>query len=93
MTGMAGMCFLMEGSTMKEGRYSENIRKGVTWYLKRSQSNGLLGNPNNPTEASRYMYGQGFGTLFLACVYGEEDDDKKRKDLEKLLSKAVLFMR
>src|SRR5207248_1393287 len=58
----------------------------------RSQPNGLLGDPRNPTEATRYMYGQGFGTLFLACVYGEEDDDKRRKELEKLLTKAIEFI-
>ena len=77
---------------MKEGKYSENIRKAVMWYLKRSQPNGLLGNANNPNEAARYMYGQGFGTLFLASVYGEEDDEKRRKELEKLLPKAVQFI-
>src|SRR5947209_20404475 len=38
------------------------------------------------------MYGQGFGTLFLASVYGEEDDEKRRKDLEKLLTKAIEFI-
>jgi hypothetical protein len=92
MTGIAGMCMLMEGSTLKEGKYSDNIRKAVNWYLKHSQASGMLGNPNNPTETGRYMYGQGFGTLFLASVYGEEDDDKKRKELEKLLTKAVLFI-
>ena len=91
MTGLAGMCFLMEGSTIKDGKYSDNIRRATNWYLKRSQANGLLGNPNNPTESSRYMYGHGFGLLFLSCVYGEEDDEKKRKELEKLLTKAVLF--
>jgi hypothetical protein len=91
MTGLSGMCFLLEGSTMKEGKYSENIRKAVNWYLKRSQNNGLLGNPANPTESARYLYGHGFGMLFLACAYGEEDDDKKRKQLEKLLTKAVEF--
>jgi len=92
MTGLAGMCFLMEGSTAKEGKYAKNIAKARDWYLKRSQANGMLGNPNNPTETGRYMYGQGFGTLFLASVYGEEDDEKKRKDLEKLLTKSVLFI-
>jgi len=91
MTAMAGMCFLMEGSTIKEGKYSDNIRRATKWFLKRSQANGLLGNPNNPTESSRYMYGHGFGMLFLSSVYGEEDDEKSRKELEKLLSKAVLF--
>jgi hypothetical protein len=92
MSGIAGMCFLMEGSTLREGKYSQNIRKAVEWFMKRSQNNGLLGDPRNPTEATRYMYGQGFGTLFLASVYGEEDDEKRRKDLEKLLTKAVEFI-
>jgi Prenyltransferase and squalene oxidase repeat len=91
MTGLAGMALLMEGSTMREGKYSQNIKKAVEWFMKRSQPNGLLGNPNNPTEASRYMYGHGFGLLFLASVYGEEEDEKRRKDLEKLLTKAVEF--
>ena len=50
--------------------------------MERSQPNGLLGNPNNPTEAGRYMYGHGFGLLFLASVYGEEEDEKRRKELE-----------
>ena len=91
MTGLAGMAMLMEGSTMREGKYSSNIKKAVEWFVKRSQPNGLLGNPNNPTEASRYMYGHVFGLLFLASVYGEEEDEKRRKDLEKLLTKAVEF--
>src|SRR5262245_29195276 len=91
MTGLAGMALLMEGSTMREGKYSQNIKKAVEWFMKRSQTNGLLGNPANPSEASRYMYGHGFGLLFLASVYGEEEDEKRRKDLEKLLTKAVEF--
>jgi hypothetical protein len=91
MTGLAGMCFLMEGSTLREGKYSPHLRKAVDWFLKRSQPNGLLGNPNNPTEANHYMHGHGFALLFLACVYGEEEDEKRRRDLEKLLTKAVDF--
>ena len=38
------------------------------------------------------MYGQGFGTLFLASVYGEEEDKDQRKKLEKVLKKAVEFI-
>ncbi|MGL4421153.1 MAG: prenyltransferase/squalene oxidase repeat-containing protein, partial [Gemmataceae bacterium] len=70
MTALAGMCMLMEGSTLREGKYSDNLVKAVTWFMQRSQPNGLLGNPANPTESSRYMYGHGFGLLFLASVYG-----------------------
>jgi Prenyltransferase and squalene oxidase repeat len=91
MTALAGMCFLMEGSTLREGKYSSHLRKAVDWFLKRSQPNGLLGNPNNPTEANHYMHGHGYAMLFLACVYGEEEDEKRRRDLERILTKAVEF--
>jgi hypothetical protein len=94
MTALAGMCFLMEGSTLKEGKYSDQIQKAVNWFLspQRQQANGLLGNIQNPTESSRYMYGHGFGTMFLASVYGEEEDREQREKLEKTLKKAVEFI-
>ncbi len=91
MTALAGMAMLMEGSTLREGKYSDNIVKAVNWFMQRSQPNGLLGNPNNPTESSRYTYGHGFGLLFLASVYGEEEDMERRKKLETMLKKAVEF--
>lgn len=91
MTALAGMAMLMEGSTLREGKYSDNLVRAVDWFMKRSQSNGLLGNPNNPTEQQRYTYGHGFGMLFLASVYGEEEDMERRKKLEVMLKKAVEF--
>lgn len=94
MTALAGMAMLMEGSTIREGKYSDQIRKAVNWFLapNRVRENGLLGDPNNPTESQRYMYGQGFGTLFLACIYGEEEDMAQRKKLEAVLTKGVDFI-
>lgn len=91
MTALAGMCLLMEGSTLREGKYSDNLLKAVQWFMVRNQPNGMIGNPNNPTEAQRYMYGHGFGMLFLASVYGEEDDADRRKKLEAILKKGVDF--
>jgi hypothetical protein len=91
MTGLAGISMLMEGSTCREGKYADNLSKAVEWYLKRSQPNGLLGTPSNPSESSRYTYGHGYGMLFLACAYGEEEDPATRKKLETLLKKAVEF--
>jgi hypothetical protein len=92
-TGVAGMAMLMEGSTLREGKYSDQIQKAVNWYLApaRQQPNGLLGAVQNATESSRYMYGHGFGTMFLASVYGEEEDNEQRKKLEAVLTKAVEF--
>ncbi len=91
MTGMAGVALLMEGSTLREGKYAQNIRKAVDWFMVRAQPNGLLGNPNQPGEMGRYMYGHGFGLLFLACVYGEEEDGDRRKKLEEILTRAVKY--
>jgi hypothetical protein len=88
-TALAGLALLMEGSTPKEGKYSDQLSKAVDWFLKRSQTNGLLGTP--ATEGGRYIYGHGFGMLFLACVYGEEEDPATRKKLEGLLKRAVEF--
>jgi hypothetical protein len=91
MTALAGMAMLMEGSTLREGKYSDNLVKAVNWFMARSQPNGLLGNPNNATESARYTYGHGYGMLFLASVYGEEEDGDRRKKLEAILKKAVEF--
>ena len=73
---------------LREGKYADNIRRAVDWLMDRAQPNGLIGNPNNPTEAGRYMYGHGFGMLFLASVYGEEEDGDRRKKLEEILTKG-----
>jgi len=93
MTALGGMVLLMEGSTIKDGKYAENIRKAVDWFMEpgRCQRNGLIGNPNNATEAGRYMYGHGFGLLFLSQIYGEEEDAQRRKKLEGILARAVDF--
>src|SRR5262245_1855285 len=91
MTALAAMTMLMEGSTLREGKYSDHLRRAVDWLMDRAQNTGQIGNPNNPTEAARYMYGHGFSLNFLACVYGEEEDADRRRKLEQVLTKAVEF--
>src|SRR6267143_485466 len=66
MTGLAGLAMLMEGSTVRDGKYATNIRKATDWLMDRSQKgqrNGLIGNPDHPSEQGRYMYGHGFAML------------------------------
>lgn len=96
MTGLAGLALLMEGSTVREGEYAKNIRAATDWLMERSMKgnnrDGLIGNPDHPTEIGRYMYGHGFGTLFLACVYGEEDDKERRDRLKDILTRAVKYI-
>jgi hypothetical protein len=96
MTGLAGMALLMEGSTVKEGKYAAHIRRAVDFLMEKSQDaqqrDGLIGDTTIPTEAGRYMYGHGFATLFLASVYGDETDSKKRARLKDILTRAVKYI-
>ncbi len=91
MTALAGMALLAEGSTPHQGKYAKEIDNAAEYLLSRVQKNGLIGNPADVREQQRYMYGHGFSTMFLAQVYGEENDERRRKELEKVLTKAVEF--
>src|SRR5262245_35087109 len=52
MTALAGLAFLMEGSTVREGKYAANVRKAADWLMARSMRggnrDGLIGNPDHP---------------------------------------------
>jgi hypothetical protein len=91
MTGVCGMALLMEGSTMREGKYKDNIRHAYDYLMSKAQPNGMIGSPNTPGESGRYIYGHGFAMLFLASVYGEEEEGERRKRLEEILTKAAKF--
>ena len=91
MTGISGMALLMEGSTIREGKYKDNIRRAADWLMAHSMPNGMIGNPNIPGEAGRYMYGHGFGMLFLSCVVGEEEEGDRRRRLVDILERACKF--
>jgi hypothetical protein len=95
MTALGGMAYLMEGSTLREGKYRDNIRRAVDFLMSRAQkggtNDGMIGNPNIPGESGRYMYGHGFSMLFLATVYGDEEDNDRRRRLEDLLARAAKF--
>src|ERR1700722_2651820 len=93
MTALGGMSLLMEGSTIREGKYRDNIRLAVDWLMARSMANGLIGNPSNPSVATRYMYGHGFSMLFLSSVVGEEEDPDRRRKLVDILERAAKFPR
>jgi hypothetical protein len=91
MTALGGMAFLCEGSTIREGKYRDNIRRAADYLMERCQPNGLIGNAANQAEGGRYMYGHGFGLLFLACVVGEEENADRRKKLVQVCERAAKF--
>lgn len=96
MTGLAGIALLMEGSTIREGKYASNIRRAADWLMERSMKgnnrDGLIGNPDHPTETGRYMYGHGFATLFLALAYGDEEDRERREKMKDILTRSVKYI-
>jgi len=91
LTALASMAMLMEGSTLGEGKHADSIRKAVNWLMKRKQPDGLLDDPNHAGEQGRYLFGHGYAMLFLATVYGQEEDVERRQKLEKILTKAVEY--
>ena len=88
-TALAGMAFLMEGSTPTTGAYADNIRRAVDWVQACSRPDGLLVDPN--ATDGMYMYGHGYALLFLSQVHGEEADEADRKKLDDVLTRAAKF--
>src|SRR5829696_10236427 len=88
MTALAGMALLSEGSTATQGKYSDNIRRAVDYLVHQSRPNGLIG---DPIRDDRYTYGHGYSMLFLSQVLGEEEDERRRKELVDVLTRAVIF--
>lgn len=87
MTGIAGMAFIASGSTPTRGRYWNEVRKSVGFLLKNADPNtGVI---SVPAEEGRSMYGHGFATLYLASVFGMEEDLRKQDKLKRVLDKAV----
>ena len=87
MTALAGTALLAEGSTTTRGRYAPNVRRAVDYLLSVSRRNGLIGSSSDV----HYTYGHGFSMLFLAQVYGEEEDADRRARLKATLNRAVAF--
>ena len=89
MTALAGTRLVSaEGSTTTQGKYQKNINRAVDYLIEHSRTNGLIG---DPTKDDRYTYGHGFSMLFLSQVLGEEEDEDRRANLVRVLTKAVEF--
>lgn len=93
MTAFAGMAMLMEGSSLRQGKYTDQIRKAKDWLLApaRQQPNGLIADRQDGGQFDHYMHGHGYATMFLACASGECEDLEEQLAIEKALTKAVEF--
>ncbi len=86
MTGLAGLALVASGSTMVRGPYAKHVRRAVDYCLSRQQQNGLIA---AVAEESRPMYGHGFSMLFLAQVYGMEEDKNRLRRIQATLDRAI----
>lgn len=87
MTGLAGMALIAGGHTPTRGKYYDHVRRAVAFLRKNADANtGVI---SVPAEEGRGMYGHGFATLFLASVYGMEEDVREQEKLKRVLDKAV----
>ncbi|MBL9079268.1 MAG: terpene cyclase/mutase family protein [Planctomycetes bacterium] len=90
MTGLAGMAFIAGGSTPTRGKYWREVRQSVDFLLRNADpTNGVI---SVPQEEGRSMYGHGFATLYLASVFGMEEDLRKQEKLKRVLDKAVALI-
>ncbi len=87
MASLAGMAFLANGNTPSRGKYADQVRKAVEYVMSNAQTSGLIANAG--ADQGQPMYGHGFGMLFLASVYGMENDDKVRSKLKKVIVAAI----
>jgi hypothetical protein len=89
MTGLSGLALCASGSTPSRGPYAKHVRKAARYVLSQQQPSGLF---SAPSEESRSMYGHGFGTLFLAQVYGMEENAAKQSEIKQALRRAITLI-
>jgi Prenyltransferase and squalene oxidase repeat len=86
MTGLAGIAILASGSTPTRGRHWRAVRRSVEYLISKQQANGLIA---AMSEENQSMYGHGFSTMYLAEVFGTEEDERRQQDLHRVLTQAV----
>jgi len=86
MTGLAGMALLSSGSSTTRGPYARNVRLATDYLLRVAQPNGLI---SSPVLEGQTMYGHGFSMLFLAEVYGMEEDAARQDRIHRVLERAI----
>ena len=83
-TALCVMSFLASGHVPGDGRYGQDVRRGIDYIVAAFPEDGYVGR----TDSSR-MYGQGIITMTLAEAYGVERDPTRREKLRKVLEKAA----
>ncbi len=87
MTGLAGMALVASGSSPTRGKYWQSVRQSMEYLIKVADpQTGVI---TEMATENRNMYGHGFSTLYLASVYGMEEDVLRQDRLHGVLTRAV----
>src|SRR5262245_2494833 len=61
MTALAGVALLMEGSTLREGKYRPQLQKATDWLMAQARPSGLIS--EEPAGGRHYMMPHGYAML------------------------------
>jgi len=88
-TSLAGLAFMSAGHHPGRGEYGDGVLRAVEYVLKRERANpaGFLHHEFSNRQAG--MYDHGFGTLFLAEVYGTVADRDLSRRLRGTIERAI----
>lgn len=75
-TSLAALAYMADGNLPGRGPYGEEVAEALEFVLRHSTESGLLAADTSHGP----MYGHGFGTLFLAEIYGMAPDDHRVRD-------------
>ena len=80
-TALAGMAFMSAGNTPAEGKYAENVKRGVDFLVS-------ICDPKTGyfSYHGSNMYSQGFATVFLAEAVGTTSDKRVREALTRAVN-------
>lgn len=86
MTALAGTALAASGSTTTRGPYAVRLRRATDFLLGNARSDGLIAKID---EEAVPMYGHGFSMLFLAQIYGVEEEHSRQRQVHRTLKKGV----
>nr|ABX10638.1 membrane protein [uncultured planctomycete 3FN] len=87
-TALALLAFMGKGYTHEEGRYADQVDRGLSWLIRQQDANGYLG--GNATRYAR-MYCHGMATYALAEAYGLQRDPSAGRRLRAPLERALAY--
>ncbi len=84
--GLALLAFFGTGNTHRDGKYQENVRRGLEFLLRSQRADGNLDGPATPFAR---MYCHAMAGLALAEAYGMTGDERLREPVRRAVQYTV----